>query len=110
MLESARAYVFGQYPLNFETAADWAAALGEIELFGLGAEYIDSYGAALRKVTLQDTRRVIDEAFPTLDSLAIVLVGDAAKIRDQVKGYGVITDMTLTEPSFEPEPRTLAAA
>jgi hypothetical protein len=37
-------------------------------------------------------------------------VGDAAKIRDQVKGYGVITDMTLTEPSFEPEPRTLAAA
>jgi hypothetical protein len=53
---------------------------------------------------------VIDEAFPTLDSLAIVLVGDAAKIRDQVKGYGTITDMTLTEPSFEPEPRALAAA
>src|SRR6185437_10863864 len=23
MLESARAYVLGQYPLNFETAADW---------------------------------------------------------------------------------------
>jgi predicted Zn-dependent peptidase len=110
MLESARAYVLGQYPLNFETAADWAAALGEIELYGLGAEYIDNYGAALRKVTLQDSRRVIDEAFPTLDSLAIVLVGDAAKIRDQVKGYGTITDMTLTEPSFEPEPRALAAA
>jgi hypothetical protein len=27
-----------------------------------------------------------------------------------VKGYGTITDMTLTEPSFEPEPRALAAA
>jgi hypothetical protein len=37
-------------------------------------------------------------------------VGDAAKIRDQVKGCGMITDMTLTEPSFEPEPRALAAA
>jgi hypothetical protein len=59
---------------------------------------------------LQDTRRVIDEAFPTLDSLAIVLIGDAAKIRDQVKGYGTITDMTLTQPSFEPDPRALAAA
>jgi hypothetical protein len=59
---------------------------------------------------LPDTRRVIDEAFPTLDSLAVVLVGDAAKIRDQVKGYGVITDMTLTEPSFEPAPQALQAA
>ena len=51
MLESARAYVLGQYPLNFETAADWAAALGEIELYGLGPEYIDDYGTALRKVS-----------------------------------------------------------
>jgi hypothetical protein len=27
-----------------------------------------------------------------------------------VKGYGTITDMTLTHPSFEPDPRALAAA
>jgi len=110
MLESARAYVLGQYPLNFETAADWAGALGEIELYGLGPEYIDHYGPSLRNVTLQDARRVIDEAFPTADSLAMVLVGDAAKIRKRVEGYGPITDMTLTQPSFEPETRALAAA
>lgn len=102
MLESARAYVLGQYPLNFETAADWAVALGEIELFGLGPEYIDNYGPALRNVTLQDTRQVIDEAFPSPDALAIVLVGDAAKIREQVAGYGAITDMTLMQPAFTP--------
>jgi zinc protease len=102
MLESARAYVLGQYPLNFETAADWAAALGEIELYGLGPEYIDNYGPALRNVTLQDTRQVIDEAFPSPEALAIVLVGDAAKIRDQVAGYGAITDMTLMQPAFGP--------
>jgi hypothetical protein len=76
----------------------------------LGPEYIDNYGTALRNVELQDTLRVIDEAFPTLDSLAIVLIGDAAKIRDQVNGYGTITDMTLTQPSFEPDPQALAAA
>ena len=102
MLESARAYVLGQYPLNFETGADWAAALGEIELYGLGAEYIDNYGPALRNVTLRDTRQVIDEAFPSPDALAIVLVGDAAKIRDQVTGYGAITAMTLMQPVFDP--------
>jgi predicted Zn-dependent peptidase len=102
MLESARAYVLGQYPLNFETAADWAAALGEIELYELGPEYIDNYGPSLRNVTLQDTREVIDEAFPAPDAVAIVLVGDAAKIREQVAGYGTITDMTLTQPAFDP--------
>ncbi|MDB6043323.1 MAG: hypothetical protein JWM63_1874 [Gammaproteobacteria bacterium] len=102
MLDSARAYVLGQYPLSFETATDWAAAMGEIELYGLGPDYIDNYGPTLRKVTLQDAREVITEAFPTPDALAIVLVGDAAKIRDQVKGYGTITDMTLTQPAFDP--------
>ena len=110
MLESARAYVLGQYPLNFETAADWAGALGEIELFGLGSEYIDHYGPALRNVTLPDARGVIDEAFPSPDSLAIVLVGDAAKIRKRVESYGPVTDMTLTQPSFEPEARAPTAA
>jgi predicted Zn-dependent peptidase len=102
MLESARAYVLGQYPLNFETAADWAAALGETELYGLGPEYIDQYGPALREVTLTDTRQVIEEAFPAPDALAIVLVGDAARIRRQVEDYGSITDMTLTQPAFAP--------
>ena len=110
MLESARAYVLGQYPLNFETAADWAGALGEIELFGLGSEYIDHYGPALRNVTLPDARGVIDEAFPSPDSLAIVLVGDAAKIRKRVESYGPVTDMTLTQPSFEPEARAPTTA
>ena len=76
--------------------------MGEIELYGLGSEYIDNYGPALRNVTLQDTRQVIEEAFPSPDALAIVLVGDAAKIRGQVAGYGAITDMTLMQPAFDP--------
>jgi len=101
MLESARAYVLGQYPLEFETAADWAAAMGEIELYGLGPAYIDNYGAELRRVSVRDARVVIDQAFPSADSLAIVLIGDAAKIREQVSGYGPITEIPLTDPAFD---------
>jgi zinc protease len=101
MLESARAYVLGQYPLEFETAADWAAAMGEIELYRLGTDYIDHYGTALRHVTLKDARAVIDQAFPSADSLAIVLIGDAAKIREQVSGYGPVTEIPLTDPAFD---------
>jgi zinc protease len=101
MLDSAREYVLGQYPLSFETAADWASALGEIELYRLGQDYIDNYAPALRKVNLQHAHAVIDQAFPSADSLAIVLIGDAAKIRDQVKGYGPITEMALIHPAFD---------
>jgi predicted Zn-dependent peptidase len=102
MLDSARAYVTGQYPLSFETAADWAAELGEVELYGLGASYIEGYGPALQRVTLQDAREVIEQAFPSPERVAIVLIGDAAKIRDQVKAYGPLTEMSLTQPVFDP--------
>ncbi|HVY82455.1 MAG TPA: pitrilysin family protein [Steroidobacteraceae bacterium] len=102
MLDSARAYVLGQYPLNFETAADWAAALVELEFYGLGPEYIDEYAAQLRGVTLPVARGVIDHAFPSVADLVIVLIGDAAKIRRIARRYGELTEMALTKPSFSP--------
>ncbi len=101
MLDSARAYVLGQYPLEFETAADWAAAMGDLELYRLGPDYIDHYGAGLRRVSVKEAQAVIDQAFPSADTLAIVLIGDASKIRDQVSGYGPITEISLTQPAFD---------
>lgn len=101
MLESARAYVLGQYPLSFETAGDWAAAMAEIELYGLGPEYIDGYAEDLARVCVEDARTVIDEAFPAPSAVEIVLIGDAVRIRSQVQGYGPLTEMTLTQPEFD---------
>jgi predicted Zn-dependent peptidase len=102
MLTSARAYVLGQFPLGFETAADWAAALAELEFYGLDAGYIDDYDAMLRAVTLADARHVIDEAYPDPDDLTIVLVGDAKKIRRVARRYGPVTLMSITQPEFVP--------
>jgi zinc protease len=102
MLDSARAYVLGQYPLGFETASDWAAALAELEFYDLGSAYIDDYAAMLRAVTLQDARTVIDAAYPSVDDLAIVLIGDAGSIRDAARNYGPVTEMPITQPAFVP--------
>jgi zinc protease len=101
MLDSARAYVLGQYPLDFETAMDWTVALGEIELYGLGAGYIEDYGTQLRNVTLPQMQAVIETAFPSPDAVAIVLIGDAAELRGQVGRYGPITEISLTCPDFD---------
>ena len=40
--------------------------------------------------------------FPHSQDLAIVAIGDAAKIRDTMKGYGPLTEMKLTDPRFSP--------
>jgi zinc protease len=110
MLDSARAYVLGQYPLGFETAADWAGALAELEFYGLSAAYIDDYDAMLRAVTLEESRRVIDEAYPDPDDLTIVLVGDAKKLRRVARRYGPVTVMSITQPEFVPGPRARHSA
>jgi zinc protease len=110
MLDSARAYVLGQYPLGFETAADWAAALAELEFYGLDATYIDDYDAMLRGVSLEDARHVIDDAYPSPDDLTIILVGDAKKIRRVARRYGPVTVMSITQPEFVPGPHARHSA
>jgi zinc protease len=102
MLESARAYVQGQYPLRLETAAHWASALAELEFFALGKGYIEDYGPALGKVDLGETVAVTADAFPRPTDLLMVLIGDASKIREGVAKYGPVTEMKLTQPDFTP--------
>jgi predicted Zn-dependent peptidase len=102
MLESARAYVLGQYPLRLETAAHWAAALSDLEFYGLPKDYIEGYGPALGRVDLAETAAVTADAFPRSADLAIVLIGDAAKIREAAAKYGPVTEMKIADPDFAP--------
>jgi zinc protease len=100
MLESARAYVLGQYPLQLETAAHWAGTLSDLEFYGLGDDYIEGYAPALAKVDLAETAAVTADAFPRATDLVIVLIGDAAKIREVAQKYGTVTEIKLSDPDF----------
>src|SRR5262249_40986574 len=102
MLESARSYVLGQFPLQLETAAHWAGTLADLEFYGLGKDYIEGYGPALAKVDLAETAAVTADAFPRPGDLVMVLVGDAAKIREAVAKYGPVTEFKLSDPDFAP--------
>jgi len=105
MLESARSYVLGQFPLSLETASHWATTLADLEFYGLGKDYIEGYAPALAKVDLAETAAVIADAFPRSSDLVIVLVGDAAKIREAAAKYGTVTEMKLSDPDFAPVAR-----
>jgi zinc protease len=102
MLDSARAYVLGQYPLRLETAAHWAGALSDLEFYGLGKDYIEGYGPALVKVDQAEAAAVTADAFPRPDDLVIVLIGDADKIRETAAKYGPVREMKISDPDFSP--------
>jgi predicted Zn-dependent peptidase len=100
-LASARSYILGQYPLAFETAADWASALAELELYGLPASHIENYGEELLRVDAERSRHVVDTAFPSPEDLDIVLIGDAQEIRAAAAQFGPVTEKSLDAPDFE---------
>ena len=101
-LDSGKTYVLGQFPTQLETSPQWARQLAELEFYGLDRKYVEGYGPALAGVTLADAARVSADAYPSPDNLAIVFIGDAAKIRDGIRKYGPLTEMKLTDPTFSP--------
>ena len=102
MVESGKSYVQGQFPLALETAAQWATQLATLEFYGLDRRYIDDYSKQLGAVTSADAKKVIDEVFPSSSALALVVIGNAAAIRDSLRKYGPITEMKLADPTFAP--------
>jgi predicted Zn-dependent peptidase len=106
MLVSARNYILGQFPTALETAAQVGSQLAALEAFGLDVSYINEYGAGLLSADNEAVASVIDTVFPAADNLVFVLIGDAAAIRDQVSRYGPLTEMSITEPYFRPQPAT----
>lgn len=99
-LASARNYILGQYPLGFETAADWAAALAELDLYALPDSYIEDFAQSLRDVDAAVSQHVVDTAFPHVDDLDIVLIGDAARIRAEAAHFGPVREWPLSAPDF----------
>lgn len=100
MLASSQTYVLGQFPLGLETAAQWAAQLSTLELYGLSTSYIDDYAQALNAVQLADTKAVISEVFPKSHEVLLVVLGKADALREGLKKYGPAEEMKLSDPEW----------
>ena len=100
-LASARNYVAGQFAPELETASQLASTLVELSLYDQQRDKVDGYlgriaGASAQEIA--DARNV----FPRSDDLVIVVVGDAAQIRDGLRKYGPVTEMKMSAPGFTP--------
>jgi zinc protease len=101
-LQSSQSYMLGQFPPTIETNGQIAARLAEMLFYGLGPEDVNEYAQRVSAVDAAAVRGTIERNFPQPERLVLVLVGDAAKIRDAVKKYGPVTEMKITDPRFAP--------
>ena len=102
MITSARNYIMGQFPPRLETASQLAAQLARLELFGLDAEYVNGYVAALEAASAEGIADTINEVYPAADDVVFVVIGDAVQLREALAEYGPVTEMSIDEPRFRP--------
>ncbi len=102
-LESAQAYILGQFPPTLQTNGQLAARLADLLFHGLGSADVDQFAARVVAVDGAAARKTIERVFPRSGDLAVVLIGDAGRIRDSVRKYGPVTEMRISDPRFAPQ-------
>lgn len=90
-LNSAKAYLKGQFPPDIETSDQLAATIAELVFNGLDEREINTYYAKIDAATMADVNRVIKQYFP-LDNLVFVLIGKASDIEGVAKKYAPVVD------------------
>jgi zinc protease len=100
-LTSAKRYVLGQFAPEYETAAQLATAIAQLELYGQSRDLVDGYGDRIGGASLADVAAA-RSVFASPESSLTVVIGDAAQIRDAVAKYGPTTEIKIADPGFAP--------
>jgi predicted Zn-dependent peptidase len=83
----------GLFVLQNATPGGIISQLNGVELHGLGADYLSTYVQKILKVTPAEVQRITKEYLRSKD-MTVYIVGDLAKIKDQLAPYG---DVVKTE-------------
>jgi zinc protease len=100
-LESAKAYVKGQFPPRFETSASLSSLLADMYVSQVGREQIDNFMKDVDSLTPARAKQLVDKHFPR-DKLQMVLIGKAEAIAKVAAKYGEVTQMEISADGFRP--------
>ena len=98
-LDSAKAYVKGQFPPKFETSGQLAGLLSGMYLYGFDDKFINEFQAKVDGLTLEETQRLVKAYFPQ-KNLQFVLIGNAAKIAPIAAKYGTVHTVDINATGF----------
>ena len=98
-LTSAKNYMKGQFPPDYETSGALADLLTTMFFYGLDDSYINDFEKNVDAMTVEKAKEIIAKYFPRED-LQFVLIGKADEIRDMVSKYGKITEKSIEEDGY----------
>jgi predicted Zn-dependent peptidase len=87
--DRARRTIVGGWARQLESPTSLLGNIITSKLYGFAADYWDTYPAKIAAVTPADVQRVAQK-YLTLDKLAIVAVGDAEKIQNDLAAFGAV--------------------
>lgn len=95
-LTSAKNYVKGQFPPDFETAGQLAGLLTQMFWYNFDESFINNFEKNVDGLTVEKAKEIIQKYFPK-DKLQFVMVGKSADIKKIVEKYGPVTEVQITE-------------
>ena len=98
-LSSAKNYVKGQFPPDYETAGALAGFLVQKYIYGLDDSIINNFEDEVNGLTIARANELIIKYFPK-ENLQFVMIGKADEIREQVSKYGKVTERSIEEDGF----------
>ncbi|MCX8104386.1 MAG: insulinase family protein [Ignavibacterium album] len=98
-LKSAKNYVKGQFPPDYETSNSLASFLIQKYFFGLDDSYINDFEKMVDDLDVKKANEIVKKYFPK-ENLQFVLIGKADSIRDIAKKYGKVIERNLSEDGF----------
>lgn len=98
-LDSAKAYVKGQFPPRYETSSDIAFLLAEMFVYEFDESFINTFTQQVNKLNVERSKDVITNYFPK-ENMQFVIVGKAADIKESVKQYGNIIEVDIKDNSI----------
>jgi predicted Zn-dependent peptidase len=102
-LQGAKSYLRGIFPIQTATQTGLAATLNNVYVFGLPKDYPETFRAKIAAVTPAEVKTASSTLLGS-DNSIIVIVGDYAKVKDQLAAYKDITFLD-TEGKTIPAPQ-----
>ncbi len=97
-LDSAKVFSIGNLSLEIETQSGLAGRIDSIYTYGLSRDFLQTFQKRVDSLTADEIQRVAAKFFDTYRG-AVVIVGDYAKVRDQVTPFGDV-HLVKTAPQY----------
>jgi predicted Zn-dependent peptidase len=107
-LEDAKSNIIRQLPARFETASATASTLSGLAAYHLPLDEYAHRAAKIQRVTREDVKRVA-EAYLAPERMRVVLVADAASVREQLSALGLGAVDVQSPPGAKAAPGKPAA-